>query len=205
MPLQFLLVSIATLPVAWALSEWKASRRHLWRAPVILLFVLCCIGYPSQSGFAPRNNRSQMWDAIHLAGARGSSPRYKAVTDFSRELAPHPGIVLSNIDPVYLNALLPSRFVAAPIDKMHSYAYSRAWVYGEAKALQLIHKGLALNLPVYALRVPASNPKKDSGPLPSVEGYTWRPNPISHPGCLVLNLVSNRKGPLSLNRSVVGQ
>ncbi|MEO6872702.1 MAG: hypothetical protein ABI233_10840 [Chthoniobacterales bacterium] len=192
MPLQFLFVSVATLPVVWALSEWKSKRRHLWRVPILLLFVLCCLGYPSQSGYTPRNNRAQVWDAIHLVGARGSSPRYKAVTNFSRAFARQPGIVLSNIDPVYLNALLPPLFVAAPIDGMHSYAYSRAWHYGELQAIQLIRRGLAQHLPVYSLRVPPMNPKKGSGPLPAVEGHTWRPETVSRPGFLVMSLISDR-------------
>jgi hypothetical protein len=192
MPLQFLLVSVAALPVIWALSEWSARRRHLWRAPIVLLFVLCCLGYPSQSGYPPRNNRAQSWDAVDFVGARGTSSRYRKVINFSRAFVREPGIVISNVDPVYMNALLPPHFVAAPIDGLHSYCYSRIWHYGSPQAVQLIQKGLAQNLPIYSLRVPPINPKKDSGALPSIAGYTWERNPVSSPGFLVMNLISDR-------------
>ena len=70
------------------------------------------------------------------------TPRYEAQEEFSRAFRYAPGIVLSDIDPPYLNVLLPKPFVAAPIDDHHNYCYSRLWHYGKAEALRLVQSGL---------------------------------------------------------------
>jgi len=49
---------------------------------------------------------------------------------------------LSNIDPVYLNALLPDGFVAAPLDGDHNYRFSKIWHYDRPEALALVEQGL---------------------------------------------------------------
>ena len=81
---------------------------------VLAVFLLSCIGYPSQSGFKPKGGRSQAWDALHYANGNGKSLRYEAQQEFRRIFRDGPGIVLSDIEPPYLNALLPKPFVAAP-------------------------------------------------------------------------------------------
>ncbi len=191
MPLQFLLVPIATLPVLWVLRGGQTFRRRLFSLSILLLYLFSCAGYPSQSAFPPKANRIQAWDALQGLGTRGRSPRYQAVIEFRRAFSAHPGVVFSNIDPVYLNALLPSHFVAAPIDEKHSYAFSRLWHYGKSEATALLENEISLHHPVYALRVPPTNPAKNSGPLPDVAGYSWQRNAISHPGLEVMTLVSN--------------
>ena len=122
---------------------------------VLAVFLLSCIGYPSQSGFKPKSGRSQAWDALHYANGNGKSPRYEAQKEFSRVFRDAPGIVLSDIDPPYLNALLPKPFVAAPIDDHHNYCYSRLWHYGKAEAIRLVQSGLDHATPVYALLLPS--------------------------------------------------
>ena len=72
-----------------------------------------------------------------------------------------PGIVLSDIDPPYLNALLPKPFVAAPIDGNHNYCYSQLWHYGKAEAVQLVANGLGRATPVYALLLPSKDDDQD--------------------------------------------
>jgi hypothetical protein len=84
------------------------------------------------------------------------------------------GIVLSDIDPVYLNALLPHSFVAAPIDGDHHYKWSYTWRYDRPQALAFVQDGLEQSLPVYALFVSSDEATIKQSRLPVVPGYDWR-------------------------------
>jgi hypothetical protein len=172
-PMLFLLVALAVLPIEWAIRIGVRSRYFLGGIVFTILFVLSCVGYPSQSGFKPRKGRSQAWDAIRYGSEHGKSLSYEAQKRFALVFRDHPGVVLSDIDPVYLNALLPKRFVAAPIDGNHSYCWSRLWRYGSAEATTLVRDAISHNEPVYALLMPSRNPDASVKRLPLLDGYTW--------------------------------
>jgi len=173
MPILFLLVALAVLPVEWAIGTSVKSRYFLGGIVFMALFVLSCVGYPSQSGFKPRKGRSQAWDAIKYGSEHGRSLSYEAQKRFARVFKDRPGVVLSDIDPAYLNALLPQRFVAAPIDGNHSYCWSRLWRYGSPEAAKLVNDAINHNEPVYALLLPSKNPDASVKRLPLPDGYTW--------------------------------
>jgi hypothetical protein len=191
MPILFLLVALAVLPAEWAIRESFKSRYSFLGVAVLALFVLSCVGYPSQSGFKPKTGRSQAWDALKYGSEHGKSPRYDAQKKFARTFKDEPGIVLSDIDPAYLNALLPKRFVAAPVDGNHSYCYSRLWHYGSAEAVQLVNIGISSNEPVYALES-SRNPDTSVKRLPSIDGYTWTRSGNSDGEVEVMILARNR-------------
>ena len=132
-PLFLLLVPLAVLPPEWAVGHVLKKRFSILSVGVLAVFLLSCIGYPSQSGFKPKSNRSQAWDALHYRDRKGKSRWYEAQKELARTFKDEPGIVLSDIDPAYLNALLPKPFVAAPIDGNHDYSYSQLWHYGKAR------------------------------------------------------------------------
>jgi hypothetical protein len=173
-PILLLLVALAVLPAEWAVGQALKGRFSVWGVGVLAVFVLSCIGYPSQSGFKPKGGRSQAWDALHYANGNGKSLRYQAQQEFLRIFQDAPGIVLSDIDPPYLNALLPKPFVAAPVDGKHNYCYSRLWHYGKAEAVQLVANGLSRATPVYALLLPSKNVDQDIKRLPLIQGYSWK-------------------------------
>src|SRR4029077_5903120 len=133
-PLFFVLVGLAVLPADWAVSQVLKLRFSISTAAVLLIFLLSVIGYPSQSGFKPRRNRSQAWDALNYANSKQRSRKYEAQKEFAPSFRDAPGIVLSDIDSAYLNVLLPKSFVAAPIDDDHYYRFSRLFRYGKAEA-----------------------------------------------------------------------
>jgi len=173
-PIFFLLVALAILPAEWAVGQALKGRVSVLSVGVLAVFLLSCIGYPSQSGFEPKGGRSQAWDALHYANHIGKSPRYEAQKEFSRACRDAPGIILSDIDPPYLNALLPKPFVAAPIDGTHNYCYSRLWHYEKAQAVELVTNGLGRGTPVYGLLLPSKQVDQDIKRLPSVQGYSWK-------------------------------
>ena len=159
------------------------------------LFAFSCIGYPSQSGFKPQSGRSQAWDALHYANGNAKSPRYEAQKEFSRFFRDAPGIVLSDIDPPYLNSLLPKPFVAAPIDSHHNYCYSRLWHYGKAEAAQLVAIGLDRKTPVYALLLPSKDIDQDITRLPSIQGYSWKRSDKSNTRAVIMTLTKDLATP----------
>jgi hypothetical protein len=187
----FFLVALAVLPAEWAVSQVLELRFSVSTIGVLTIFLLTCIGYPSQSGFKPKRNRSQAWDALQYANNKGRSPRYEAQKEFSRCFRDAPGIVLSDIDPPYLNVLLPKPFVAAPIDDHHNYCYSRLWRYGKAEAIRFVQSGLGHGDPVYALLLPSEHDDQGVERLPSIQGYTWRRSEKSSPRVVIMTLTKD--------------
>jgi hypothetical protein len=98
---------------------------------------------------------------------------------------------LSDIDPPYLNALLPKPFVAAPLDANHNYCYSRQWHYGKIEALQLVQSGLDHAIPVYALLLPSKDVDQDIKRLPSIQGYSWKQSEKSNTRAVILKLTKD--------------
>ena len=174
LPLLILLVAIAVLPVTWAAKNLFAGKRIVFALPVFILFAGACLGYPSRSGYNTAGiDRCQAWDALHFTASSGQSTQFVAQRNFARRLRHQSGIVLSDIDPVYLNALLPHFFVAAPIDGDHHYKWSYTWRYDRPQALAFVQHGLEQSLLVYALFVSGDEATTKQSRLPVVPGYDW--------------------------------
>lgn len=185
LPLLILSVALAVLPVTWAAKNLFMRKRIIASLAVSVTFVATCFGYPSHSGYNTVGiNRSQAWDALHFVGPPQRNRRQKLVKEykgrqftaqkkFAELVDNHPGIVLSNIDPVYLNALLSDQSVAAPLDGDHNYAFSKVWHYNRPEALALIEKGLDRALPIYALFTSTKEMTNQQSRLPTPLGYQW--------------------------------
>jgi len=197
-PVFLLLVGLAVLAPEWAVGQAFKGRFSIWGVGVLAVFLLSCIGYPSQSGFKPKSGRSQAWDAFHYPLGNGISPRYEAQKEFIRIVRDAPGLVLSDIDAPYLNALLPKPFVAAPIDDHHYYSYSRVWHYGKAEAIRFIQSGLDHATPVYALLVPSIDDDHAIQRLPLIQGYSWKRSKQSNVRVVIMTLTKDAS-PLTFN------
>ena len=195
MPVFLLLVALAVMPAEWAMGQAFKRRFSVWSVGALALFLLSCVGYPSQSGFKPKGGRSQAWDALHYVTHHGKSLWYEAEKEFSRSFQKAPGIVLSDIDPPYLNVLLPKPFVAAPIDDHHHYSYSQVWHYGKVEAIRLAQSGLDHAIPVYALLVPAINSDQAIQRLPSIQGYSWKRSEKSNSRAVIMTLTTEAGAP----------
>ena len=191
LPLFILLVAMAVLPVTWAAKNILARKRIVTALIVLVLFAGACLGYPSRSGYNTRNiGRSQAWDALHFVTPPSQSIEFVAQKDFARRLGRQPGIVLSDIDPVYLNALLPRSFVAAPIDGKHHYKWSYLWRYDRPQAVALVERGLEQSPPVYALFVSQDQMTAQQSRLPNVPGYEWQISNDSNDKVAILKLTA---------------
>ena len=191
LPLLMLLVAIAVLPVRWAAQNIFAGKRLISAATVFILFTGACLGYPSRSGYNTHGiNRLQAWDALHFATSPRRSIAFLAERHFAGQLSRQTGIVLSDIDPVYLNALLPHSFVAAPIDGKHNYKWSYTWRYDRPQASALVEHGLQQSLSVYALFASQDNLAENQSRLPTVPGYDWQPLSNSQRNAAILKLTA---------------
>ena len=190
LPLLILLVGVAVLPITWAAKNLFAGKRIIIAVSVFVLFAGACLGYPSRSGYnTPGIVRCQTWDALHFTPSPGQSTQFVAQRDLARRLRSQLGIVLSDIDPVYLNALLPHSFVAAPIDGEHHYKWSYTWRYERPQALALVKHALERSVPVYALFVSSDESTTKQSRLPAVSGYDWHLLDNSHGKAAILKLV----------------
>jgi hypothetical protein len=175
LPLLILLIAVAVLPVTWAANNMFAGKRLISAAAVFILFTGACLGYPSRSGYNTHGiDRLQAWDALQFATSPPRSIALLAERHFARRLSRQTGIVLSDIDPVYLNALLPRSFVAAPIDGKHNYKWSYTWRYDRPQASALVEQGLQRSVPVYALFPSQDDLATEQSRLPNTTGYEWR-------------------------------
>jgi hypothetical protein len=191
LPLLMLLVAIAVLPVRWAAQNIFDGKRLISAATVFILFTGACLGYPSRSGYNTHGiNRLQAWDALHFATSPRRSIAFLAERHFARQLSRQTGIVLSDIDPVYLNALLPRSFVAAPIDGKHNYKWSYTWRYDRPQASALVEHGLQQSLSVYALFTSQDGVAGNQSRLPTVPGYEWRTLSNSQRNVAILKLTA---------------
>ena len=189
LPLLILLVAVAVLPVTWAAKSLFLGGRLIAALAVFVSFAAACLGYPSRSGYNTRGiSRSQACDALHFADLHRSSPNFAAQTYFARTLKRQPGIVLSDIDAVYLNALLPRSFIAAPIDGNHHYKWSYTWSYDQPQALALVEHSLEESIPVYALFTSRNDMITKRSRLPAVPGYEWHSLPNSSRNAAILKL-----------------
>ncbi len=184
LPLLILLLAIAVLPVAWAAENLFVARRAVASLAIFVLFAAACLGYPSRSvsntpqGVAHRSqlqrNRFQTWDALHFPTPARQSPWLMAERHFLEMFGSQPGIILADINPLYLNALLPDPFVAAPLDGERYAAFWRHVVtYDRAEAVALVKRGLEQSRPVYALFVSRKEMEEKAARLPQVDGYRW--------------------------------
>jgi hypothetical protein len=191
LPLLILLVAVAVLPVSWAAKNLFAGKRIVIALIICILFAAACVGYPSRSGYNTLDiNRSQAWDALHFTTPPSQSIEFVAQKHCASRLGREPGIVLSDIDPVYLNALLPRSFVAAPIDGKHHYKWSYLWRYDRPQALALVERGLERSLPVYALFASQEQMITQQSRLPNVPGYEWRILNNSNDNASILKLTA---------------
>jgi hypothetical protein len=174
LPLLILLIGVAVLPVTWAANNLFAGRRNIFAVAAFIFFATACLGYPSRSGYKTRDiDRSQAWDALHFSTSPRKPTQFVAQRYFGARFEREPGIVLSDIDPVYLNALLPRGFAAAPIDAKHHYKWSYTWRYDRPQALALVQRGLSQSLPIYALFVSKREMEEKTSRLPRQDGFDW--------------------------------
>jgi hypothetical protein len=191
LPLLILAVAIAVLPITWAANNLFTGKRIIADLSIFVLFAGACLGYPSRSGYNTHGiDRFQALDALHFTTPRRQSIQFVAQRNFARVLSRQPGIVFSDIDPVYLNALLPPSFVAAPIDGKHHYKWSYAWRYHRPQAMVLVEHGLQQSLPVYALFTSEDEVARNQSRLPNVAGYEWRILNNSHGSAAILKLTA---------------
>lgn len=192
MPVFFLMLSLIVPPVEVAILRLLGRKWSAGSIAILALFLLTCTGYPSQSGFKPVGNRVQARDAFRYWSFGTRSHDYDVEQSFAKHLAAEPGLVFSDVNPVYLNALLPAGFTAAPIDEKHVYNHITAWRYGAKEARGLASDAVAKHLPVYALLNSTTEKKLQAARLPVPDGHHWEKNmAASGDGTTVMKLVSN--------------
>ena len=117
--------------------------------------------------------KSQAWDAINYTTPPRQSTQLIALTHLVKTFGRQPGVVLSDINPVYLNALLPDPFVSAPLDGKRYELWSKVLHYDGPKVVAQVKRGLDQSLPVYALFVSPKEMDEKASRLPQLDGYEW--------------------------------
>jgi len=193
LPLLMLLVAIAVLPVTWAAENLVLPKRTIASLAIFVLFAAACLGYPSRS-VDPRlkADRLQSWEALHFSTRPRRSAEFIAQRHFIDSVGKAGGIVFSDISPIYLNALFPPRFVAAPLDGKRYIQFRHVVHYDHAQAVALAELSLRQSIPVYALFVSSKELDEKASRLPDVPGYRWMPSGGTMGEAVILRLTSAR-------------
>jgi hypothetical protein len=193
LPLLILLVAVAVLPVTWAAENLAVPKRTIASLAIFVLFAAACLGYPSRSGDTRRKpDRLQSWEALHFSPRTRRSAEFNAQRRFVESVGRTGGIVFSDISPVYLNALFPPGFVAAPFDEKRYVQFRHIVHYDHAEAAALAERGLHQSMPVYALFVSRKELDEKRSRLPNVSGYHWVPVENNSDEAVILRLTSNQ-------------
>jgi hypothetical protein len=191
LPLLILLVAVAVLPVTWAAENLLLPKRTIASLAIFVLFAAASLGYPSRS-VDPRlkADRLQSWEALHFGSRLHRSAEFIAQRRFIRSVGQGGGIVFSDISPVYLNALFPPGFVAAPLDGKRYVQWRHVVHYDDAQALALAELSLHRSIPVYALFISTKELDEKASRLPNVPGYRWVPAEDTTNEAVILRLTS---------------
>jgi hypothetical protein len=193
LPLLMLLVAVAVLPVTWAAENLVLPKRAVASLTILVLFAATCLGYPSRSGDIRRKpDRLQSWEALHFSTRPHRSAAFDTQRLFVESVGQTGGIVFSDISPVYLNALFPPGFVAAPLDGERYIQFRHIVHYDQAAAATLAERGLHQSIPVYALFVSPRELDEKKARLPNVPGYHWVPVENHSDEAVILRLTSDQ-------------
>jgi hypothetical protein len=176
LPLLILAVAVAVLPTTWAVQNLFIRRRIIPALAVLILFCGACLGYPSRASSGARGiDHSRTREAFQF-DKLGRPPRwFLAQKHFVEMFGYQPCLVLADINPFYLNALLPDGIVAAHLDGERLSAFKHIHGYDRAEVLALVQHAVAQSLPVYALFVSREEMEQKSTRLPQIGGYNWTP------------------------------
>ena len=193
LPPLMLLVPIAVLPVTWAVENLVLPRRTIASLAILVLFAAASLGYPSRS-VDPRlkADRLQTWEALHFSPRPRQSAEFIAQRHFIESAGQAGGFVFSDISPVYLNALFPPGFVAAPLDGKRYIPFRHIVHYDQAQAVALAKLSLDRSIPVYALFISTKELDEKASRLPNVPGYRWVPAENSTNAAVILRLTSTQ-------------
>ncbi len=191
LPLLMLLVAVAVLPVTWAVENLLLPKGTIASLAILVLFAAASLGYPSRS-VDPRQkaDRWQSWEALHFSTRPPQSAEFIAQRRFIESVGPAGGLVFSDISPVYLNALFPAGFVAAPLDGKRYVQFRHIVHYDQAEAVALAELSLHRSIPVYALFISTKERDEKASRLPNVPGYRWLPAENTTNAAAILRLTS---------------
>ena len=191
LPLLMLLVAVAVLPVTRAAENLVLPKRTIASLTIFVLFAAACLGYPSRPG-DPRQkaDRLQSWEALHFSTRPRRSAEFIAQRHFIESAGQAGGIVFSDISPIYLNALFPPGFVAAPLDGKRYIQFRHIVHYDHAEAIALAELSLRRSIPVYALFVSSKELDEKASRLPNIPGYQWMPAENTRGEAVILRLTS---------------
>ena len=189
LPLLMLLVAVAVLPVTWAAENLVLPKRTIASLAIFVLFAAAALGYPSRS-IDPRlkADRLQSWEALHLSTRQ--SAEFVAQRRFIESVRQAGALVFSDISPVYLNALFPPGFVAAPLDGKRYIQWRHVVHYDDAQAVALAELSLDRSIPVYALFISTKELDEKASRLANVPGYRWVPAEDTTNAAVILRLTS---------------
>jgi hypothetical protein len=193
LPLLMLLVAVAVLPVTWAVENVVLPKRIIASLTIFVLFAAASLGYPSRS-VDPRlkADRLQSWEALHFSTRPRQSAEFIAQRRFIESVGQAGGLVFSDISPVYLNALFPPGFVAAPLDGKRYVSFRHVVHYDHAQAVTLAELNLHRSIPVYALFISTKELDEKASRLPNIPGYRWLPAEDTTNAAVILRLTSTQ-------------
>lgn len=178
--LYFPLLALAPLAMNGLIEDWArpptlgARFARAKNVVVAALVALSVVGVPSIAGYPDLRFTTQSLHALRWPTKRYPGWNERILTRFLHAPEVAPGVVLSDLSPVYLNALLPAGYAAAPVDERHDYQGTPRWHYDGHSAARLVQAAWQKHQPIYAIALTQAEAESLIARLPRIDGTEWR-------------------------------
>ena len=117
-------------------------------------------------------------------------PRWQAARDLVALAAGRPAVALSDINPVYLDCVLPAAVDVVPLDMQDGgYIHAQAWQFDRRRALQYARDRAAGGAQVVAALL-RQGEREPAARLPEFPGHAWAERPSGHAAVQIFELVA---------------
>lgn len=168
----FLLAIVASAALAQKVFASSGCRRWA-RIAFSLLITLSLVGYPAASGFPPRVRGPHTGYILYLKHWYRPAPHFAATRAFRRAYDAKAPLVLSPINPAYLNSILSPLTTAIPDQPLHDFRFSKRFRFEEPQIRSALRYAVASGRRVFHLAPAGANAAPVPLPTPPA-GFTWR-------------------------------
>ena len=166
-PIILIAVPFAAAGSTGLMRRLVAQKR--WTGALILFVVILAtvLGWPGQ------RSDTELGDMVWSRSVYDAGPQYRLVKELGKAAAGTPAVVLTDLDPPYVHALLPSAVNVAPLLDTHPYRFSPRVTFDKQSRQRLIRDSFQRGVPVFALVVLNNiNDLKDL--CPPASGTRWQ-------------------------------
>jgi hypothetical protein len=174
----FPIALLAIFPIATLAETYfdNTSKQHaIVTFLLLVLLVVAIIGFPYRNSFTGElkvSHSRELLNPYRYIGVK--SVYYELVAFFKKRYGQSDALIVSSLNPVYVNSLLDSNVICIPQDDQHDYKFSKAFRFNRDDAIKAIKRAAERNKRVFYLSAKDVNVEELQAILPPLEGFQWK-------------------------------